>query len=264
MTVHLPSSPSHLGILLIVAGLFGLMVGSFVNVVVYRAPRRLSVNRPRSFCPTCQRQLTATDNIPIVSWLALRGRCRSCGEPISVRYPLVEAGTAAAFVLVTLAWRGSAPAVGYCVLGATLVSVLLIDAGTLRAPLAVAAIGAVVGDLVLVAGAIWSHQWTTLWGAQIGVVVGAAGFAALRRIDPDCRQPWQFGRSALVPACCWLGGLGVLPAAFGFGFGGLAFMAWAALSIRVGRRSASTRLGGLPMVVAIAVGTAVGLLVLGR
>src|SRR5204862_6559764 len=84
--------------LAVVCGLFGLAVGSFLNVVIHRVPRRESVSHPRSRCPGCGTQLAARDNVPVLSWVLLRRRCRSCGEPISVRYPLVELATAALFV----------------------------------------------------------------------------------------------------------------------------------------------------------------------
>ncbi|MDR1545352.1 MAG: prepilin peptidase [Deltaproteobacteria bacterium] len=76
----------------LVAIAFGLCVGSFLNVVIFRLPRQgLGLNSPRrSFCPSCQAQLDLRDNIPVVSWLLLRGRCRACRAPISLRYPLVE------------------------------------------------------------------------------------------------------------------------------------------------------------------------------
>lgn len=81
--------------------LLGLCVGSFLNVVIYRLPRELSIRQPRwSFCPACGTTLRWYDNIPLASWLLLRGRCRACQAPISVRYPLVEALTGLAFVLV--------------------------------------------------------------------------------------------------------------------------------------------------------------------
>lgn len=81
--------------------LLGLCVGSFLNVVVYRLPRGLSVNQPRrSFCPACERPIAWYDNIPVVSWLLLRARCRECRQAISVQYPLIEAVTGVAFVLV--------------------------------------------------------------------------------------------------------------------------------------------------------------------
>jgi leader peptidase (prepilin peptidase) / N-methyltransferase len=202
----------------------GLLVGSFLNVVVYRTPRHLSVSKPRSFCPTCRRQLTAWENIPVLSWVALRGRCHGCGEPISARYPLVEAGTALSFALVTLAWHGEAPAVAYCVLAATILAVVLIDIGELRAPLAVAAIGTTIADILLIAVTLWSHNWATLLGAQLGLLAGGATFAILRQGDPECTWPQQYGRSALLPLGCWLGGLGALATAVGLAVGGLCLL----------------------------------------
>ncbi|MEM7232114.1 MAG: prepilin peptidase [Planctomycetota bacterium] len=89
-------------LLVVFAGLFGVTVGSFLNVCIYRLPRPgLRVGRPvRSFCPTCGEQIEGRDNIPLFSWLALGGRCRSCRTPISVRYFVVESITAALFVIV--------------------------------------------------------------------------------------------------------------------------------------------------------------------
>ncbi len=77
------------------AGLFGAIFGSFLNVVAYRLPRHESLVTPASHCPRCATPVKPYDNIPVLSWLLLRGHCRGCGEPISVRYPLVEALTAA-------------------------------------------------------------------------------------------------------------------------------------------------------------------------
>ncbi len=85
------------------AAVLGSLVGSFANVVVYRLPRGASVVTPGSRCPNCGRRLGVLDLVPVLSWLALRGRCRSCGQPISPRYPLVELLFAALFALV--AWR---------------------------------------------------------------------------------------------------------------------------------------------------------------
>jgi leader peptidase (prepilin peptidase) / N-methyltransferase len=85
---------------LIVLGMCGAAFGSFVNVLAYRLPRRESIVKPRSRCPGCETTIRARDNIPIVSWLLLRGRCRDCNMNIPVRYPLVEAVTAGLFVLL--------------------------------------------------------------------------------------------------------------------------------------------------------------------
>ena len=83
--------------------LLGLFVGSFLNVVIYRVPRQESVVTPRSRCPQCETQLAWYDNVPAVSWVALRGRCRTCEARVSVRYPLIELTTAVLFGV--MAWR---------------------------------------------------------------------------------------------------------------------------------------------------------------
>lgn len=95
---------------LVIAGaaVFGLLIGSFINVVAYRVPEGRSVVTPPSACPSCDDPIQPRDNIPVVSWLLLRGRCRSCSAQISARYPIVEASTGAAFGvtagLVGLEW----------------------------------------------------------------------------------------------------------------------------------------------------------------
>ncbi|MDH3260132.1 MAG: prepilin peptidase [Acidimicrobiia bacterium] len=81
-----------------VAGLFGLLIGSFLNVVAYRVPLSRSVVSPPSACPECGHPIRWKDNIPVVSWLLLKGRCRDCDASISARYPFVEAATGALFV----------------------------------------------------------------------------------------------------------------------------------------------------------------------
>ena len=152
-----------------VAALFGLGVGSFLNVVVYRVPLGLSVSTPRSFCPTCDRQLSWWENVPVASWLALRGKCHTCHEPISARYPLVEGATAAVFAFVTWAWHGSLLSAGYCVLGATVIAVSLIELDGQRAPLSVGATGAALGQILIVGAAIWLDAWSVLVWSLAGL-----------------------------------------------------------------------------------------------
>ncbi len=87
---------------LVLIAVFGLVLGSFLNVVIYRLPRDLSIVRPPSSCPGCGSRIKPYDNVPVLSYLVLRGKCRTCGRKISPVYPVVEALTAAGFVLVFL------------------------------------------------------------------------------------------------------------------------------------------------------------------
>lgn len=93
----------------VLAGLYGLLIGSFLNVCSLRWPQDQSVVRPRSRCPRCETLIAWYDNVPVVSWLVLRGRCRHCGEPVSIQYPLVELTTgllwAGAFVVYGPTWE---------------------------------------------------------------------------------------------------------------------------------------------------------------
>jgi leader peptidase (prepilin peptidase)/N-methyltransferase len=135
----------------VLAAVLGAVIGSFLNVVAHRLPRGESVNKPRSRCPSCETQIRAVDNLPVLSWLLLRGRCRSCSAPISPRYPLVEAGTAALCALVVVVEGPDADAVIGIVLVLLLVPITLIDLDTRRIPNVLTAIGAVAA-IVLVAG----------------------------------------------------------------------------------------------------------------
>lgn len=87
-------------LILVFIAAVGLVFGSFFNVVIYRLPRGLNLSRPPSSCPGCGARIKPYDNIPVLSYLLLRGRCRRCGRPISPVYPAVELLTAAGFVLV--------------------------------------------------------------------------------------------------------------------------------------------------------------------
>ena len=132
------------------AAFVGLAIGSFLNVVIHRVPLGLSILAPGSACPTCGHAVRPVDNIPVLSWLILRGRCRDCGARISARYVLVELGTAVFFVVVVLAWQlkysladfssgreiASAALVlaAYLVFGAATVALAVIDVAVRRLP----------------------------------------------------------------------------------------------------------------------------------
>jgi leader peptidase (prepilin peptidase) / N-methyltransferase len=110
-----------------VVAMFGLVVGSFLNVCIYRLPRRESIVFPPSRCARCNRKLNWYENIPVLSWLVLRARCRTCGERISLMYPIVEACTAAVFVLVFVEYGPTLLGLSRLLLAAALIVLFVID-----------------------------------------------------------------------------------------------------------------------------------------
>ena len=121
------------------SGLFGLVIGSFLNVVVYRVPQGLSIARPPSHCPACQHELAPYDNIPLLSWVVLRGRCRTCRAPISPRYPMIEAVTALTFAGMALALPGPLALPSLLLVAAAAIAAVAIDFDGLAIPWSVAA-----------------------------------------------------------------------------------------------------------------------------
>jgi leader peptidase (prepilin peptidase)/N-methyltransferase len=254
-----------------IAGVVGLFVGSFLNVVIYRAPHGLSVAAPRSFCPTCGRTLAWWENVPIASWAGLRGRCHTCRSAISLRYPAVEATTGLTFALITWSWAGSPVAAGYCCLASTLIAVSLIEYGGERAPLGVAAVGTGMGQLLIIAGASWDGLWPVLLGSVIGSLLAAGVFSLLRLTDPTCSDPRGHGRSTLLVAGCWAGGLGLVPAiaavtAWIIIYGTCMMLSWASTdSAYRGNASVTTRrshpIVATPLVTSVAFSLIVALVV---
>jgi leader peptidase (prepilin peptidase) / N-methyltransferase len=114
--------------LIVVATFAGLLIGSFLNVCVFRLPRDLSVAHPRSFCPGCEKMIAWYDNIPLLSFFLLKGRCRYCHDSIPWRYPLVEICTAITFGLCSAAFGWSLASVKYAVLSAILIELIASDA----------------------------------------------------------------------------------------------------------------------------------------
>ena len=174
----------------VLLAILGLIVGSFLNVVIYRVPLGLSVVRPGSACPQCHATIAPRDNIPVLSWLLLRGRCRGCGLPIPVRYPLVEAATALVWLaLGWWAWQpdGIDPLLPLLlVLGSAGVALWFIDLDHFRLPdaivlplypvtvLGLALAGVVSGDWPLTAALAGAGIWLGLIGG-IWLVSGGSG-----------------------------------------------------------------------------------------
>jgi leader peptidase (prepilin peptidase)/N-methyltransferase len=180
------------------AGVLGLLIGSVLNVVVHRVPAGLSVVSPPSACPGCEHVIRTRDNVPVLSWLLLRGRCRDCAAPISVRYPLVEAGTGVAFAVT--AWRlGDDPVVllaALVVVGAG-IGLALIDLEHQRLPFAITRVMTVLVVLVVAAGAatgVSDVDWS-----DVAVSVGSwTGLYALLHYGSRGRA-MGFGDVALAP-----------------------------------------------------------------
>jgi leader peptidase (prepilin peptidase) / N-methyltransferase len=159
---------------LVAVGLFGLAIGSFLNVVIARLPGGRSIVWPPSSCPGCGAHLAWHDNIPVLSFLALRGRCRTCGMPISWRYPLVEAVTAAALVAAYFTFGPTADFVAAGLLLPALIAITAIDLEHQLIPNVITLPGAVAGLAVNVATGrmFWADP-------AIGILLGSGLFLAI-------------------------------------------------------------------------------------
>jgi len=218
--------------------LVGLLVGSFLNVVVWRVPRGESIVTPGSHCPACGEPVRPRDNIPVLGWLLLRGRCRDCSAPISVRYPLVEAGTALVFVVLTLR-IGLDPALpAYLYLGAIGVALALIDIDVKRLPNVIVLPSYVVGIALLAVAAAIGDDWSDLLRALLGIAALYGLYFGLALVYP---AGMGFGDVKLAGVLgLYLGWLGwgevVIGGFLGFLFGGLVGGVLMAVQ-RAGRKS---------------------------
>lgn len=157
----------------IVVFILGASIGSFLNVVIYRLPQGLSLLYPPSRCPNCQQRLKPYDNVPVLGWLWLKGRCRFCRQPISIRYPLVEAATGLLFVLAFNVFHVPLPAIGYWAFFSWLLALSLIDLDTLTLPNVLTQSGLIVG-LMFQALVGWSQK-ATIAGLSHQLFVGILG-----------------------------------------------------------------------------------------
>lgn len=218
-------------------GAFGSIIGSFLNVVIHRVPRGGSLLAPPSSCGACGHGIRWYDNIPLLSWLVLRGRCRDCAARISVRYPFVELLTAAAFVAVALTFGpevGAASGTGETVaallvlgafsyLAAITVALAVIDLQTFRLPNAIVLPAYLVAGLVFAAAAGFSGEWDRLAAAGIGLLVMGGIYVVPLLVRPDAIGGGDVKLAGVLGAFLgWLGwaslGVGIVA---GFILGGL-------------------------------------------
>jgi leader peptidase (prepilin peptidase)/N-methyltransferase len=168
----------------VLTALLGLAVGSFLNVVIWRVPRGESVVRPPSHCPSCGHEVRSRDNIPVVSWLLLRGRCRDCSGPISARYPLVELLTAAVWVVLTVRIGVDWALPAFLYLGAVGVALALIDIDVKRLPNAIVLPSYPVAAVLLGAAALANGEPGRLVRVLVGGVALYAFYFLLMLIQP--------------------------------------------------------------------------------
>lgn len=217
----------------VLAGLLGLAVGSFLNVVIYRVPAGESVVRPASRCPRCKSEIRTRHNIPVLGWFMLRGKCFDCQAPISPRYPIVEAVTGALFAAVTvrildLHLGPALPAYLYFVAAA--IALAVIDFEHKRLPDKVTLPSYPVLAILLAVAAATQHDWWSLARAAIGSAALYAFYYTIRIAYP---AGMGFGDVKLAGL---LGGV-------------LAYLSWSALAVGAFLGFLLGSLGGIALMV---------------
>ena len=172
------------GPLAVLCFLLGLAVGSFLNVVIHRVPRRESVVAPRSRCPGCGTQLATRDNIPVASWLLLRGRCRACQEPISPRYPLVELLTGALFAVTAVRLGADWALPAFLVVVAGLIAISAVDLERFIVPNRILYPTLFIAAPLFVIAAVVDDDLTSLRTAAIGGLLAWGLLLVIHLISP--------------------------------------------------------------------------------
>ena len=172
-------------VLALLCGLVGLLIGSFLNVVIWRVPRRESVVSPPSACPACGTPIRPRDNVPVAGWLLLKGKCRDCAELISKRYPLVELGTAILFAVLALRFGLDAVLPAYLYLGAVGLALALIDIDLKRLPDALTLPSYPGGVVLLGIAALVNHDGHSFVRALICAGIAGGLYFALWFVYPS-------------------------------------------------------------------------------
>jgi leader peptidase (prepilin peptidase)/N-methyltransferase len=161
-------------LVVVACAVMGLLIGSFLTVVVDRVPRGASIMAPPSACGACGNRLTAPDLVPVFSWVVLRGRCRHCGTKIGVEPIVVELANATLFVLFALEFGADAVLPAYCILAATLVALVWIDLREFRLPREITYTALVLGSIALVIAALVNDEPERIWQAFLGAGIALA------------------------------------------------------------------------------------------
>ena len=226
-------------LVLIACIVMGLLVGSFLTVVVDRVPSGGSVVAPPSACGSCGNRLTAPDLVPIASWLALRGRCRHCGTKIGIEPLVIESANAAIFVLFGLQFGADAALPAFCILGAALVALVWIDLHEFRLPREITYTAFVLGSIALIVAALVNDEPERIWKAFVGA---GLALAIMGLIYLGSRGQMGDGDVRLAPLLgLYLGylHLGTVPVGLFFGFLIGAVVGVAAMAIgSAGRKTA--------------------------
>jgi leader peptidase (prepilin peptidase)/N-methyltransferase len=167
-----------------IAAVLGLAVGSFLNVVIHRVPRGESLISPGSHCPACAAPVRHRHNVPVLGWLALRGRCANCAASISARYPLVEAITAALFVALTLRFGVSPELPAYLYLAAITVALAAIDLDVYRLPNSIVLPSYAVAVALLIPVGAGSGDWSPVLRSLLAMAALWLFFFAIRWAYP--------------------------------------------------------------------------------
>lgn len=183
-TLRQPGYLPAVAFLVAVCVLFGLMVGSFLNVVIHRVPRKESVVAPRSHCPGCETELSNVDNIPLASWLMLRGKCRTCGVAISPRYPLVELLTGVLFGVMAARFGFDPALPAFLVFTAFLVALSVIDLDTFLLPKVLVWPAFFSGVVLLTVAAVVDGDWLSLREAAMGSALAFGALFVIHFISP--------------------------------------------------------------------------------
>jgi leader peptidase (prepilin peptidase)/N-methyltransferase len=174
--------------LLATVAVLGLVIGSFLTVVIHRVPAGQSLLWPASHCTNCHTRVRNRHNVPVLGWLALRGRCSGCGVRISIRYPLIELSTCLAFVAVTVTLQRTgdwALLPAWLYFTAMAVALTVIDLECYRLPNAIVLPSYPVLAALLVAGAVWQRDYSTLVRSAIGCLALFGGYFLIAAIYPQ-------------------------------------------------------------------------------